>query len=125
QPERPGILIGIHSSALGGYEGLLDERPYDKIFEKLPTEHAQTWEPPGVSPRIAAQRAQFLYSPVVPDKKGSVALAAEDKHLLVIHVSPELKKTSLAILSELYDIRYATLFPDIDGFGYANSFRFS
>ncbi len=125
QPDRPGVLIGIHSSALGGYEGKLDERPYDKIFENLPTKHGQTWEPPGVSPRIAAQRAQFLYSSIVSDKKGSLSLAEDDKHLLVIHVNPELKKTSLNILSEVYDIRYVTLFPDIDGFGYANSVRFS
>jgi hypothetical protein len=125
QPNQPGILLGIHSSALGGYEGLLDQRPYDEIFKSLPKEHAQTWEPPGVSPRIAAQRAQFLYSPVISDMKASVALAADDKHILVIHVSPQLKKICLKILSEVYDIRYASLFPDIDGFGYANSFRFS
>ena len=91
----------------------------------FPTAHPQTWEPPIVSPRIAAQRAQFLYSPVVSESTGSLALGKDNKYLLVIHVSPQLKKECVKTLSEVYDIRYATLFPDIDGFGYAHSFRFS
>ena len=124
-PNQAGLLLGIHSSALGGYEGLLDQRPYDEIFDDLPNTHPQTWEPPVVSPRVAAQRARFLYSPIVADKKGSLALGGTGEHLLLIYVSPELKKECLNILSEVYDIRYSTLFPDIDGFGYAHSFRFS
>lgn len=123
EPDLPGLLLGIHSSGLGGYEGLLDQRPYEKIFDKLPNTHPQTWEPPVVSSRISAQRAQFLYSPVVSDRRGSLALG-KSKHLLLIQISPKLKKECLKILSEIYDIRYLTLFPDIDGFGYANSFRF-
>jgi hypothetical protein len=101
EPNRAGLLLGIHSSAIGGYEGLLDERPYDEIFEVLPTTHPQTWEPPVVSPRVAAQHARFLYSPIVSNKKGSLALGNTPEHLLLIYVSPELKKECLNILSEV------------------------
>jgi len=115
-PTEPGILFGLHCHGLGGYEGLLDQRSYDEIFADLPNTHPQTWEPPSVSPRITAQRAQFLYSPVVPDKRGSLGLGDVEEYLLAILVSPDLKQECLKILSEVYDIQYATLFPDIDGF---------
>jgi hypothetical protein len=122
---RTGVLFGIHVHSIGGYEGLPEARPYDDIFPDLVKfDYPQTWEPPAVSSRIAAQHAQFVYSDVVDRPTGSLKLPKKPGELLVIALSPDSKKLFSVILSEVFDIRYLTLFPDIEGFGYANSFRF-
>jgi len=121
-----GALLGIHAHSIGGYEGLPENRLYDEIFPNLAKhDHPQTWEPPAVTPRIAAQHAQFVYSDVVNRRSGSLKLPKKPKELLVVALSPDIKQRFSTILSEVFDIRYSTLFPDIDGFGRANSVHFS
>lgn len=120
-----GVLIGIHAHYMGGYEGEPEARPYDDIFPGLVNvDCPQTWEPPSVSPRIAAQHSQFVYSDVVNRPAGSLKLPKEPKALLVVALPPDIKTRYSVILSEVFNIRHLTLFPDIDGFGYANSFKF-
>lgn len=125
EPTLTGVLLGIHAHSIGGYEGLPENRPYDDIFPNLVQhDYPQTWEPPAVTPRIAAQHSQFVYSDVVNRPSGSLKLPNKPKEILVIALPPSLKQRFSTILSEVFDIRYLTLFPDIDGFGHANSFRF-
>lgn len=124
-PKKVGALIGIHSDFLGGYEGEPQENDYQSVVQNLDKyQHPQTWEPPQVSPRVAAQHSQFLYSAVSSDKTGSLSIHRSPGAFLVIAISPRLKRETLTILSEVFDIRYVTLFPDLDGFGFANSYRF-
>lgn len=123
-PNKAGLLLGLHTNFLGGHEGEPEQRPYDEIFIDLEAlKHPQTWEPPVVSPRIAAQRSQFLYSVVSKQRTGSLWFDESEESYMAIALSPSMKSKSLKILSEVFDIRYETLFPDLDGFGAANSHR--
>jgi hypothetical protein len=125
EQDEVGLLFGVHSNHLGGEENKQEERTYKDIFDGLEEfNHPQTWQPPVVSKRISAQGAQFLYSKVSQDEMGSLAVEKEPESYIAIGLSPEVKHLLISELSEMFDIRYLTLFPDIDGFGYANSFRF-
>ncbi len=126
EPDTPGLLFGIHSDYLGGSENKPEMRKYKDIFDGIEgLNYPQTWQPPIVSKRIAAQGAQFLYSTVKDNKMGSLAIDECPESYIAIGISPSLKKLALEELAGIFDIRYLTLFPDIDGFGYANSFRFN
>ena len=121
-----GLLIGVHCNYLRGHEGHPERRPYDKVFhDNMSTSDPYTWEPPHVTLRVAAQHSQFLYSPIVTDRLGSLALPKEEGGTLMIALSPKLKEDCEPILMQVYDIRRETLFPDLDGFGIANSVSFS
>ena len=123
-PTVPGMLFGIHAYELGGYEGEPIEGDYRTVVEGLAKyDHALTWEPPSVSARIAAQHSQFIYSDVSEDERGSIVLGSDRERFLAIPITPELKKASLKILKETFDIREFTLFPDLDGFASHNSSR--
>ena len=125
QPVKVGALLGVHANFLGGYEGEPKEDDYKSVVQDLDKyQHPQTWEPPQVSPRVAAQHSQFLYSSVSSDKTGSLSIDRTPGAFLAIAISPRLKRESLTILSEVFDIRHVTLFPDLDGFGFANSYQF-
>ncbi|WP_444904057.1 FRG domain-containing protein [Microbulbifer sp. CnH-101-E] len=125
EPDKTGLLFGIHSYHLGGGENKPETRKYQDIFKGLEKyKHPQTWQPPVVSKRIAAQGAQFLYSAVIDSEMGSLAVEKKCDTHIAIGISPAFKKSALDELAGLFDIRYLTLFPDIDGFGYANSHRF-
>lgn len=126
KPDTTGLLFGIHSDYLGGCENKPEMRKYKDIFNELKGyNHPQTWQPPIVSKRIAAQGAQFFYSVVNDMKMGSLTIDERPETYIAIGISPSLKKLALQELAGVFDIRYITLFPDIDGFGYANSFRFN
>lgn len=121
-PKKIGALFGIHSDFVGGYEGMPKEEKYDSAVENLEIyQHPQTWEPTQVSPRIAAQHSQFLYSSVSDSKTGSLWVDNSKGAFLSIAICPSLKRECLKILSDVFDIRHLTLFPDLDGFGSANS----
>ncbi|SDG37209.1 FRG domain-containing protein [Pelagibacterium luteolum] len=118
--DRAGMLFGIHTDYLGGGEGKLLDETYDervKSIEKY--NHPQTWEPPVVSPRIAAQHSQFIYSTTkVGLPHGSLAIEKLD-YLLAIRIPAQEKQVYLAMLSANFDVNHLSLFPDIDGFGIA------
>jgi hypothetical protein len=120
-----GLVLGIRCDFLGGMgEEVPDKRSYDEIVHDLPDTHPQTYDPPQISVRVAAQHSQLLYSPVVNRKIGSLALPKEEHATLLIAIAPDLKLECEKLLSEVYDIRCETLFPDLDGFGIANSVQF-
>lgn len=121
-----GLLFGMHTDHVGGEENDPEERPYNNIFEGLEKlNHPQIWQPPVVSKRIAAQGAQFLYSTVSNNKLGSLSLDVEDHEVyLAIGVTPQVKLELVELLNDTFDVRQLTLFPDIDGFGFAHSFNF-
>lgn len=122
RPKTTGLLLGLHTQYLGGYEGYPERRKYQDVFKELEEyRHPQTWEPPIVSRRIAAQHSQFLYSAVSDQKTGSLWIKAEPDSYVAVAISPTMKELCVRILSDIFDIRQETLFPDIDGFGAANS----
>ncbi len=122
--DKVGALFGIHTDVLGGIEGTMETRPYDDVVKDLQKrDYPMTWEPTVVSPRVAAQHSQFLYSRLSHHKSGSLLLPEKDGATLVVAVNPELKKVMRRLLVEAFDIRDVTLFPDLDGFCAANSPR--
>jgi hypothetical protein len=118
--DRAGMLFGIHCNHLGGGEGKLLDETYDERMKSIAKHnHPQTWEPPVVSARIAAQHSQFIYSTIKPGlPHGSLAIE-ELEYLLVIRIQAQDKPTYLKVLSANFDITLLSLFPDIDGFGRA------
>lgn len=76
------------------------------------------------SKRIDAQATHFLYSVVSDDRMGSLAIDRKPEAYVAFGITPSLKKLALEELADVFDIRYSTLFPDSDGFGHANSFRY-
>ena len=124
EPEQTGLLVGIHSDHLAGNEG----RPLDTAYGALMDElvgisHPYTWEPPPLTPRIAAQHSQFLLSAVSHDPRGSLRLPDAEESMLTIAISPDLKRSAMRVLDQLFDIRYLTMFPDFDGFCGSHSQR--
>jgi hypothetical protein len=114
-PKRGGLLVGVHTSYIEGYEGEAEVRDYDEVVADLSDkEHLRTWEPSPHSPRIAAQHSQFLYSALSTETTGTLVLPVK-KSVLAIAITPELKASSEKILSQVFDIRRLTLFPDFDG----------
>lgn len=107
----------------GGGEGELLYNNYGELIEDLSNyKHPMFIEVPVVSKRIAAQHGVFLYSDVAFSPMGSLKLNITKKETnLFIAITPELKKESLKILRNVFDIRTDTLFPDLDGFALANS----
>lgn len=93
------------------------------LGELADKDHPFTWEPPPLSPRVAAQHSQFLLSNVSFDKRGSIHLPNAENAVQVIAISPALKRTALEVLDQLFDIRTLTMFPDFDGFCGAHSQR--
>lgn len=121
-PKETGLLYGAHAYYIGGYEGEPEERPYDEAVAKLQKyNHPVTWEPTTVTPRVAAQHSQFLYSDISTSKMGSIKIAQENDANLFIAISPKLKIEAKNILIEVFDIREQTLFPDLNGFSIANN----
>lgn len=123
--ESIGLVAGFHCSFLGGGEDKPEHRPYEDVVAGLEEfSHPQTWEPSVVTSRVAAQHSQFLYSAVSTDDRGSLCIASSEGSFIVIAVTPKFKSLALRCLAGNFDIRYQTLFPDIQGFCYVNSTRF-
>lgn len=123
-PQKTGLLIGVHSDYVGGTESSLRDMSYDKTMDSCEKfKHSIVYEPPVVSPRIAAQHAQFLYSAISTEQTGSLMLPQEDESRVFIAISPQMKKLFFQILRSTYDYQAKTLFPDLDGFGMANKFN--
>lgn len=119
---KVGVLIGLHTDYLGGYEGISLWDNYSEIIEECKSiNHPLTFEPTNVSARIAAQHAQLVFSKVSSQKTGSLWISGEKDSSIFIAITPELKKELELILERGFDLRLVTLFPDLDGFGKANS----
>lgn len=122
QPSETGILIGIHTHFVGGGETSIYNEKYSEIVSNAAMRNFPTvYEPPIVSPRIAAQHALFLFSKFSIEQYGSLKLPEENEAKIFIAITPKLKESCLNILESVFDYRNLTLFPDIDGFGIANS----
>lgn len=116
-----GLLVGLNVDYLGGDESnkyIEEYIPFIKGLANL--SHPQTWEPPIVSPRIAAQHSQFIFSALSKDPRSSITLDSAHNANIFIAISPELKVMLAEILEKTFDIRLQTLFPDLDGFGNSN-----
>jgi FRG domain len=114
-----GLLFGIDSYNVGGYESQKLTEDYKGHIESIKEiKHPQTWEPPEITKRIAAQHSQFIYSRLSNDNRSSLEL---DSNNLFLAINPKLKTESISILETVFDIRTISLFPDIDGFGMANN----
>lgn len=121
-----GLLVGMHCHYLGGYEGERKSHSYDELVALTKDQgYPLTWEPPDVSPRIAAQHAQLLFSRLSKQPSGSLELPSEPGASLFIGLRPNLKAELREVLIETYDIRTVTLFPDLDGFCDANDWSIS
>jgi len=118
--DKSGLLIGFDTWYLAGYEKELETRPYSEVIEDLDDDTPATWEPPGVTPRIAVQHSQFIYSRVSESKRGSLCFPEDDNYRL-FEITPALKKECLSILTEVFDIDRSVIFPDLDGFSTSNS----
>lgn len=123
ESENTGILIGLNTQNMAGYENgeviIDDYKNHINQIKELSVPH--TWEPPFVTSRVAAQHSQFLYSGLSKSKNGSLMFENPINSNIFIAISPKLKKEISIILSGTFDIHYQTLFPDIDGFGKSNS----
>lgn len=123
QPNKTGLLIGIHTSYIGGLEGTNEERKYEDVIQMCKKHsHPQVYESPAITSRIAAQHAQFLYSGVSKSLTGSLSIPSEAKARLCIAISPRNKIIFKEILTSVYDFKTLSLYPDINGFGMANHF---
>lgn len=119
-----GLLIGLNTDYLRGYESIED---FDNLFllDNEDREGVFTFEPPIVTARIAAQHSQFLYSSLSTEKTGSLFLPQKKDATCFIAIDKNLKCNIVEILELSFDIRPTTLFPDVDGFGNANSHMIS
>ncbi|MDI6434286.1 FRG domain-containing protein [Cronobacter turicensis] len=116
-----GLLIGLDKLAMTGEEITNEERDYRDIFaEEAETQRAITWQPPTVSKRITAQRAQFVYSLVGQYRFGSLYFDEDPKSYIFIALKPAFKRMMLEQLKSTFDIHYQALHPDIDGFCASN-----
>ncbi|MBN3556049.1 FRG domain-containing protein [Fictibacillus nanhaiensis] len=126
-PDKTGLLIGIHSSFVGGNEGKIwgeIKKDYSSFIGNITNyNHPFVIEPPVVSPRIAAQHAVFLYSEITSESTGSLKIPTGKDKSLFIAISPKLKKIMRQILIESFDIRTETILPDLDGFAISNSYK--
>jgi len=122
--EDYGLLVGIDSNHVGGWEGELDDtiKDYSSAVKSYSIGYPAFIEPPVVSKRIAAQHSVFLHSDISQSDMGSLKIPIEGQNVFIA-ISPELKKVSRKVLIETFDLRKETLFPDLDGFASANSFR--
>ncbi|MDN4600742.1 FRG domain-containing protein [Paenibacillus sp. F6_3S_P_1C] len=121
--DKTGLLLGLSTDGIGGsYEDEFEEQTYNELVENLEKyDYPFFVETPVVTKRIAAQHGVFLYSEVVNSKKGSLKLDKADSKNIYIAIDPTLKAIARQVLSQVYDIRAATLFPDIDGFSMLHS----
>lgn len=115
--DKTGLLLGVHTSYVCGYEGEPEDRSYDEVMDHCKSMSGPvTWEPPTVTNRIAAQHSQFLYSTIQADLRGSLLLPDKPDTSLFIAIEPPIKEIAKEILIQTFDIHPLTLFPDLDGF---------
>lgn len=120
-PSEDGLLVGIHSNYIGGYETRSYDEPYQELVESIADlDHPMVLNARSVTPRIAAQHAQFIFGPIVETPIACVPLEPIDKAVLGIRIKSKAKPKILEFLKSCCDIHYWSLFPDFDGFALAN-----
>lgn len=120
-PSKTGLLLGIHTNNLIGYENKILSESYKDIINECEEGGLFTWAVPNISARTAAQHSQFLYSKFSRSGKGSLILPEGEHATLFISISPFMKQLIKSILERAFDLWTITLFPDLDGFGQANN----
>lgn len=117
ESDRSGLLFGISSNHLGGGEGHLLTGTYEDVTKKIEKySHPQTWDPPAISKRVAAQHSQFVYSRVqLGQPYGTLALES-NSCLMAFKISANKKPDYLQILKGSFDISPETMFPDLEVF---------
>ncbi|MBO3697467.1 FRG domain-containing protein [Roseivirga sp. E12] len=121
-PDDMGLLIGLNTRYIGGGEKQVHNLTYEEIISACDKyTNPSLWDSPSTTSRISAQNAQFIYSKIGEHKAGSLMTFYEGDVNSFIPISPKLKVECSEILSNVYNIRKSTLFPDIDGFGAANA----
>ena len=126
EPNRAGLLFGISSNHLGGGEGHLLSGNYEKIIGAASKHnHPQTWDPPAVSKRVAAQHSQFVYSRIQFGQSFGTLALESSSHLIVFRVTRAQKITYLRQLKSTFDISAESMFPDLEGFCVQHSHKYS
>ena len=121
-PDTHGAVFGVHCHYLGGGEGDPLNESYSQMTKGLlGIDHPITCASTAISPRVAAQHSQFLYSGAGSGKQGSIRVAGDSGALLAIAITPHLKFEAADILRETFDIHHFTIFPDLEGFAAGNA----
>jgi FRG domain-containing protein len=130
EPAKDGVLIGFE---LGDNAVHLDTALLQREIDDLLAMAAGRllwWQPRGISPRISAQQAAFIFGRVVDEPWGSIRLAQGQVSLgnigavpgaAVVFVSARLKAALNGIWGALLGFSEESLFPDFDGFALAHS----
>ncbi len=124
-----GVLFGIDTDIIaGGGENFFDFRQdYSTFCDTLEKKNykgkTNIWmvDAPVTTQRISAQHSVFLCSVCKDSVHGFFQLPEEDKYFKSIAITPDLKRSTLDIISSHFDITPFTIFPDIEGFSSANS----
>jgi hypothetical protein len=129
EPGKDGVLIGFE---LGDNAVHLDTEMLQHGVDDLLAIAAGRllwWQPRGLSPRISAQQAVFVFGQVVDEPWGSIRLGAGGVSLggagavpgaALIFVSARLKAALNGIWEPLLGFSEESLFPDFDGFALAH-----
>jgi FRG domain len=129
EPGKDGVLIGFE---LGDNAVHLDtEMLRHGLDDLLATACGRLlwWQPRGLSPRISAQQAVFVFGQVVDEPWGSIRLGEGEVSLggagaipgaALIFVSARLKAAMNGIWGPLLGFSEEALFPDFDGFALAH-----
>ena len=118
-----GLLIGIDTDVMVGMENKFDfNMTYSEFADKVDkSENIWLVDSPANVARISSQHSVFLCSKCGESAYGTFLLPEEEIYKRVIAISPVIKKESLKILSECFNITPFTIFPDIEGFANAYS----
>ncbi len=126
QENKTALLFGYNTENLGGWEDINTiYSDYSNHIEDVAggLNLAVTYDPYIVTPRVAAQYSQFIYSGLSKSKKGSLVIDDSTAENVLIAISSNLKMETEKILNRIFGIRNQTLFPDIDGFGKSNTHK--
>ena len=130
EPDKDGVLIGFE---LGENAVHLDTSMLHHGIDDLlamASGRLLWWQPRGLSPRISAQQAVFVFGQVVDEPWGSIRLGTGSVSLgdagaipgaALIFVSAKLKAALNGIWAPLLGFSEESLFPDFDGFALAHS----
>ena len=129
EPGKDGVLIGFE---LGDNAVHLDTEMLRSGVDDLlamASGRLLWWQPRGLSPRISAQQAVFVFGQVVDEPWGSIRLGKGGVSLggtgaipgaALIFVSARLKAALNGIWGALLGFSEESLFPDFDGFALAH-----